>query len=188
MQVVETLRVSDINTNSTIGYLISYCLPDGLWYGALLLFQDAFAGKSHESKIIFWSSAALPFAWELMQNINFVPGTFDPMDLMSYFIVLSIYVLSKLTIKIHKMKRNKSKIFFQVAGLIVFAIMAAASGSSKSASDIDWRGAAVGGVAGYNGYNIIGRASSNEEAVQLAKNKGYNDCIWDSVNGAVYAK
>ena len=68
--------------------------------------------------------------------------------------------------------------------------MAAASSSSQHANDrnIDWRGAAVGAGAGYNGYIIIGTASSEEDAIELATSKGYSYYLWDSVNGKVYAK
>lgn len=86
------------------------------------------------------------------------------------------------------MKINKSRIYLQIAGLFVFVLIAMASSSSKDSSSFDWRGAAVGGTAGYNGYIPIGKASSNSEACELAKSKGYNYCIWDSNNGVVYAK
>ncbi|MDE5568964.1 MAG: hypothetical protein K2I89_08750 [Muribaculaceae bacterium] len=89
------------------------------------------------------------------------------------------------------MNKNKQKIFIQVMALVVFCVMALASASSKQASsdsNIDWRGAAVGGVAGYNGYIRIGTASSESEARQIAGSKGYSEYLWDSVNGAVYAK
>lgn len=86
-------------------------------------------------------------------------------------------------------KMNRLSVFIQVVGLIAFCAMAAASASSQEAlGDIDVRGAAVGGIAGYNGYIIIGRASSESDAKGLARSKGYSVYIWDSINGAVYAK
>lgn len=79
-----------------------------------------------------------------------------------------------------------------MAGLAVFCVMAAASASSQDASssrsNIDWRGAAVGAAAGYDGYIIIGKASSESEAERLAARKGYSAYIFDTVNGNVYAK
>ena len=90
------------------------------------------------------------------------------------------------------MLKNKQKLFFQIFGLIAFCLFAASSssskGSSSSGSGFDWRGAAVGAGAGYNGYTIIGKASSESEARDLAGSKGYSAYLWDSVNGAVYAK
>lgn len=85
------------------------------------------------------------------------------------------------------MFKNKINTLFQVAGLAIFCVMAAASASSQDASSsgsIDMRGAAVG----YNGYIIIGKASSESEAKQLAANKGYSAYIFDTVNGNVFAK
>ncbi len=91
-ELIEILKITSINTSSYLGYFISYCLPDGLWYGALLLFQDSIAIKSPDSKTIFWASAVLPFVLELLQYVKFVPGTFDIFDLMTYTIVLAIYL------------------------------------------------------------------------------------------------
>lgn len=94
-ELIELLKITDINTSSYLGYFISYCLPDGLWYGALLLFQDAIAIKSPDSKTVFRASAVLPFILELLQCVKIVPGTFDLFDLMTYAIVLAIYLHSR---------------------------------------------------------------------------------------------
>lgn len=91
-EMIEILKITSINTSSYLGYFISFCLPDGLWYGALLLFQDSIAIKSSDSKTVFWASAVLPFVLELLQCVKFVPGTFDIFDLMTYTIVLAIYL------------------------------------------------------------------------------------------------
>jgi len=79
--------------NSIIAYFVVYCLPDGLWYGALLLFQSVCLKDTLSSKIIFVISMALPYAWELMQISDSVPGTFDPMDLLAYIITLTVFLL-----------------------------------------------------------------------------------------------
>lgn len=88
--------------------------------------------------------------------------------------------------------KKKRFIFLQVIGLVAFCFMAAASSSSQHASSsdssFDYRGAAVGAAAGYNGYVIIGTASSESEAQRLAARKGYDYYLWDSVNNNVYAK
>lgn len=86
--------------------------------------------------------------------------------------------------------------FLSTLVLIGFVTVSLASSSQKSSSSsgsgYDWggaaRGAAVGGAAGYNGYTIIGKASSESQAKDLAARKGYSYYLWDSVNGAVYAK
>lgn len=70
-------------------------LPDGLWYAALLLFQISFLSvKDSISKLIFYFSATVPFIWELLQILHEVPGRFDIMDMLTYFIVLLIVCLS----------------------------------------------------------------------------------------------
>ncbi len=65
-------------------YFVVFCLPDGLWYGALLLFQHTFLAKSAISKFLYWISIILPFVWEILQIHKYVPGTFDFMDLLTY--------------------------------------------------------------------------------------------------------
>lgn len=85
---------------------------------------------------------------------------------------------------------NKRNAIFQMLGLLVFCVIAAASSSSQQSTSksIDWRGAAVGAAAGHDGYIIIGSASSESEAKKLAASKGYSYYIYDTVNGNVYAK
>ncbi|WP_143241133.1 hypothetical protein [Barnesiella sp. An55] len=73
----------------------------------------------------------------------------------------------------------------QVLGLSTFLLIAASSASTQK---LDYRGAAVGAAAGYNGYLYIGNASSESEAKALAKDKGYSYYVWDTKNGNVYAK
>lgn len=87
------------------------------------------------------------------------------------------------------MSKTKTIALVQLIGLVLFGGMAISSASSKdTASSIDWRGAAVGAAVGYDGYIIIGTASSEAAAIKLAESKGYDYYIWDSVNGKVYAK
>lgn len=97
-ELIGALRNADLNTSTSLGYFISYCLPDGLWYGALLLFQDAIAIESPDSKTVFLVSAALPFLMELLQYVKIMPGTFDKFDIMTYAIVLVIYLHTRRSI------------------------------------------------------------------------------------------
>lgn len=86
---------------------------------------------------------------------------------------------------------SKTRVIIQICGLLAFSFMGLASASSQQAtrdSGIDFRGAAAGAYAGYQGYIIIGSASSQSEAYKLAEKKGYSKYLWDSVNGNVYAK
>lgn len=72
-------------------YFTVYCLPDGLWYGSLLLFQYTFLDKTSISIYLFQISILLPFVWELLQIYDDVPGTFDPLDLLAYLLTLLIF-------------------------------------------------------------------------------------------------
>lgn len=50
------------------------------------------------------------------------------------------------------------------------------------------RGAIVGGLGGYHGYTVIGKASSESEAASLARSKGYDYYVYDSATGIVMGK
>lgn len=77
----------------------------------------------------------------------------------------------------------------QLIGVCVFLLIAASSASTqKAGSSLDYRGAAVGGIAGSKGYIYIGKASSDREAQALVREKGYSSYVWDTINGNVYAK
>lgn len=90
------------------------------------------------------------------------------------------------------MKKNLN-VIIQAMFLCLFCFMAAASASQQSASSgTDWSGlgraALIGAGAGHEGYDYIGRASSESEARELAASKGYSRYIWDSKNGNTYGK
>lgn len=91
--VLEAFDGLNLTEKSPLGYFVVYCLPDGLWYGALLISQSAFVGKGLISRGIFLLSIILPFAWELLQIHSYVPGTFDPLDLLAYLLTLLIFTL-----------------------------------------------------------------------------------------------
>lgn len=85
-------------------------------------------------------------------------------------------------------KKSIKRITLQFLVLVSFVTLAAGSGGTEKAT-VDLRGAAVGGTAGYYGYTYIGTASSESQAIDLATRKGYSGgYVWDSNNGAVYAK
>ena len=73
------------------GHFIVYCLPDGLWYFALLLFQSTFLENKPSSKLLFYFSILLPFALEILQLYGITPGTFDLMDIATYILTLIIF-------------------------------------------------------------------------------------------------
>ncbi len=90
--LINIFRCNIINSNSKLGYLIVYCFPDGLWYGALLLVQRTFLSKSCKSRSIYWISITLPFILELIQIHTSIPGTFDPLDIGVYFIIAIFFI------------------------------------------------------------------------------------------------
>ena len=72
---------------------IIFCLPDALWYMALLIFQLELCDGGFVEKTIFVLSIALPFILETMQWLGIMPGTFDWLDVLTYLITLTILVL-----------------------------------------------------------------------------------------------
>lgn len=90
--VINSFQEYNFDDKTAFGYIIVYCLPDGLWYGALLLLQSTLIGKSYASKVIYRISIALPFVWEILQIHNAVPGTFDPLDLCMYLVILFLFI------------------------------------------------------------------------------------------------
>ena len=75
-------------------YFLLFCLPDMLWYMALLLFQKQFYNAgSIFSKILFYLSALLAFVLEFMQYFGTIPGTFDIADIGCYLLTLLIFLV-----------------------------------------------------------------------------------------------
>lgn len=91
----EEVKHFTTTNNNHLLYFVIYCLPDGLWYGALLIFQSAFHNETTISKYIFWFSVCLPFVWEVLQINSGISGTFDSMDLLAYVLVLSLFLFYK---------------------------------------------------------------------------------------------
>ena len=90
--IVKILRHYSFDDTSALGRFAIYSLPDGLWYGSLLIYQSSFVYRSKASKSIFRFSIALPFILEILQIHEIVPGTFDPLDLLAYLITLTIFM------------------------------------------------------------------------------------------------
>lgn len=74
-------------------YLLIYCLPDALWYAALLFCQLALMSNRVVSKIILSTAIISPFVLELGQSVGLVNGTFDVLDILSYLFVLTFFIL-----------------------------------------------------------------------------------------------
>ncbi len=74
-------------------YLLIYCLPDALWYAALLLCQLALMSNRVVGKIILSTAIISPFVLELGQSVGLVNGTFDVLDILSYLFVLTFFMI-----------------------------------------------------------------------------------------------
>ena len=70
-----------------------FCLPDALWYMALLVFQLGLCSEGFLAKIVFGASIALPFVLEVSQKYGVMPGTFDWFDILIYLLTFAIFVL-----------------------------------------------------------------------------------------------
>lgn len=92
--ILQRLRIemSD-NHNGIFTYIFLYCLPDALWYAALLVLQKPFVRYGLLSKILFCICVILPFTMEILQYFGLWPGTFDWFDILTYLTTLIILLL-----------------------------------------------------------------------------------------------
>lgn len=67
---------------------------DMAWIAAMLITQDAIIGFSWRNPLVY-AGFSTPFILEVLQAPDIVPGTFDPMDLAVYLIVLATYLFYK---------------------------------------------------------------------------------------------
>lgn len=74
-------------------------LADGFWYTALILTVDTIPHKEILSKMLFIFALALPFILEILQYCSLQPGVFSIGDLITYTIILTTFLISKLCAK-----------------------------------------------------------------------------------------
>ena len=86
------IEVDYANCDSITSWVI-FCLPDALWYMALLVFQLGLCSEGFLAKIVFGASIALPFVLEVSQKYGVMPGTFDWFDILIYLLTFAIFVL-----------------------------------------------------------------------------------------------
>lgn len=75
---------------------VIYNLPDALWLFSYLLYIDAIWSNSfHNSlyKLFFWSIPIFSILLEFLQLANFIPGTFDIVDIMFYIISVLLVLI-----------------------------------------------------------------------------------------------
>ncbi len=97
LQLLEMIHIHIPDGNSSfLLYWFIYCLPDGLWYAALLLMLSAFENDSTSGiRLPFLLGIILPFLMEGFQYLGIVSGTFDIYDIITYLITLLIFMLWK---------------------------------------------------------------------------------------------
>jgi hypothetical protein len=93
--LLEAIKIDVQYTGNPFIYFLLFCLPDALWYFALLLLQNNFYDGSAISKIIFCFAIILPFILEILQYFDVIYGTFDFIDLIIYLITFLIFLLWK---------------------------------------------------------------------------------------------
>lgn len=86
------VKISD-NVSSGWVYMLLYCLPDALWYAALLILQIPFYRGGLLNRMLLYLCIVLPYIMEILQYIGLMPGTFDWFDILTYFITLIILLL-----------------------------------------------------------------------------------------------
>ena len=85
---LDAIRVQvNMNGNCFENYFL-FCIPDALWYLALLLLQFQYMQKCMMSQILLWISIILPFLLEVLQYYGICRGTLDGYDIFSYLIIL----------------------------------------------------------------------------------------------------
>lgn len=93
--VLHIFHISIERSDNILIYILLYCLPDGLWYAALLMSQVSFVQCGRMNKLWFGMAVALPFLLEALQGWHCIAGTFDLYDIITYLITLLIFMLCK---------------------------------------------------------------------------------------------
>lgn len=73
---------------------VVYSLPGGLWAAAYILIIEAITHPWPQKKRMLWASS-IPMCGiisELLQVIDFLPGTFDIIDVICYSVPLMLYI------------------------------------------------------------------------------------------------
>lgn len=79
------------NADNRLVHFFVYCLPDALWYAALLVIQYPLSRIGGINRMIYCLCAVMPFVLELAQGLRLMPGTFDMADMLTY--ILTYYTI-----------------------------------------------------------------------------------------------
>ncbi len=91
---LELIKINIQYQNKNVfSYFLLFCLPDVLWYIALLMIQIPFYNRSATNKILFYMAAVLPFVFEFLQYFKIFAGTFDITDIIFYLLTFLIFLI-----------------------------------------------------------------------------------------------
>lgn len=93
---MEAIRL-DFGDRSIYGW-IRDCFPAGLWLFSYLLFIDCIWNKQTH-RVCSTFIIALPtiaILSEILQGLHVLPGTYDIMDVVSYFIAIILFIIIKI--------------------------------------------------------------------------------------------
>lgn len=93
--ILDKLSIKADTDRNLFLYIIVYCLPDALWYLALLITQALFVNNGFAFKILFAIAIVIPFVLEICQYFDCFPGTFDIYDIIIYLLTLFVFLLCK---------------------------------------------------------------------------------------------
>lgn len=96
MEYVERLRLEFGHYN--IHEWVKDCMPAGLWLFSYLFIIDAvwWKEKTVTYKIFLGLLPVLASGSEIMQYYRLLPGTFDIMDICSYFVAILLFIVIKI--------------------------------------------------------------------------------------------
>jgi len=89
---IKNIRKLTLHFTSQVPEWILYSLPDGLWIFSYICLMLLIWHNNISSKNAFWVLAipTLAICSEIGQSLNFVPGTFDFFDLLSYIFGMTL--------------------------------------------------------------------------------------------------
>ena len=77
---------------------VKYSLPDGLWIFSYMFIVDAIWDRERNavSMIFLWGLPIVAVLSECLQYFSLLPGVFDWMDIASYMLAISLFLIIKL--------------------------------------------------------------------------------------------
>ena len=90
LPLVDVLAPVAVISDGCVLKSVAYNLPDALWFASLLNLQPNPFILRYRT---FYVALVLPFIHEFGQFVGLFPGTFDTLDLITYLLVLSIFII-----------------------------------------------------------------------------------------------